>query len=187
MAVQSGDAVAGRDSSGRQPESRRGFLKLVTVALGGLVGIILAIPALRFLAYPTGRKTVEGPDALLPVADADAVGEKPLRVEITALHERDAWAKVDNVRLGAAWLVRRGEEILAFSTTCPHLGCAVDFDDKADSFRCPCHTSAFDKAGNRLSGPAKRGLDPLETKVEEGRVLVRFRRFRLDVPEREGA
>jgi menaquinol-cytochrome c reductase iron-sulfur subunit len=186
MAGQSGDPVAGRDSSASRESSRRGFLKIVTVALGGLVGVILAIPALRFLAFPVGRKTVEGPNDLIPVADADAVGDKPLRVEITAEHERDAWAKVEKVRLGAAWLVRRGQDIVALSTTCPHLGCAVDFDPKADNFRCPCHTSSFDRAGNRLSGPAKRGMDPLEAKVEDGRVLVRFRRFKLDVPEREG-
>jgi len=166
---------------------RRGFLKFVSVALGGLVGVVLAIPAIQFIVFPARRKVVEGPEDLLPVANADEVGEKPVRVEITAKVQRDAWAKVDNVRLGAAWLVRDGDRIRAFSTTCPHLGCAVDFDPKADSFRCPCHTSAFDKGGNRVSGPAKRGMDPLEAKVEDGQVLVRFRRFKPDVPEREGA
>jgi hypothetical protein len=31
-------------------------------------------------------------------------------------------------------------------------------------------------------------MDPLETKVDaDGRVTVRFRRFKLDVPEREEA
>ncbi len=174
-------------TDGTPPATRRGFLKLVTVALGGLVGVVLAIPALRFLVYPARRKTVVGPDALFPVAQADAVGDTPVRVEIIAPEERDAWAKVESVRLGAAWLVRQGDEIRAFTTTCPHLGCSVDFDPKADAFRCPCHKSEFDKAGNRVSGPAKRGMDPLETHVEDGRVLVRFRRFKPDVPDREDA
>jgi quinol---cytochrome c reductase iron-sulfur subunit, bacillus type len=169
------------------PGPRRGFLKLVTVGLGALVAVVLGVPAVRFLVFPARRKTVDGPDDLVPVASADAVGDKPVRVEITTPQQRDAWAKAQNVRLGAAWLVKGGDGgIRAFSTTCPHLGCSVDYDAKADSFRCPCHTSAFDKAGNRVSGPAKRGLDPLEARVEDGRVLVRFRRFKLDVPEREG-
>src|SRR5215470_77175 len=179
--------AGGRFAEGDGSVPRRGFLKVITVALGGLVGGVLAIPAIRFLVYPAQRKIVDGPDDLVPVADADDVGEKPVRVEISVARQRDAWARLDDVKLGAAWLVRRGEDIVAFSTTCPHLGCAVDFDAKSDAFRCPCHTSAFDRGGNRVSGPAKRGLDPLETKVEGGRVLVRFRRFKLDVPDREGA
>jgi Rieske Fe-S protein len=169
--------------------SRRGFLKLITVALSGLVGAVVAIPAIRFVIFPTRRKIVAGPDGMVPVALANAVGDKPLRVEITVPQQRDAWAKTENVRLGAAWLVRTGTEgakIRAFTTTCPHLGCSVDYDPKADAFRCPCHKSAFDRSGERVSGPAKRGMDELETEVDaDGRVTVRFRRFKLDVPERE--
>jgi Rieske Fe-S protein len=77
--------------------------------------------------------------------------------------------------------------VRAFTTTCPHLGCSVDFDEHAGSFRCPCHTSAFALSGDRMSGPAKRGLDPLDIEVHEGRVSVRFRRYKLDVGEREDA
>lgn len=179
--------MASETEGGGAQVRRRGFLKLVTVAFGALAGVILGIPAIRFIIFPSSRKIVDGPDDLVPVASADAVGDKPLRVEITTPKQRDAWAKVENVRLGAAWLVRDGDQIRAFSTTCPHLGCSVDYDAKAGSFRCPCHTSSFDKAGNRVSGPAKRGMDPLDVKLDEGRVLVRFKRFKLDVPEREGA
>jgi menaquinol-cytochrome c reductase iron-sulfur subunit len=111
-----------------------------------------------------------------------------LDVTVCAAAQRDAWARVENVRLGAAWLVRTPSGIRAFTTTCPHLGCSVDFDEHANEFRCPCHTSSFAVSGDRISGPAKRGLDPLETQVDEdGRVSVRFRRFKPDVPEREDA
>jgi Rieske Fe-S protein len=78
--------------------------------------------------------------------------------------------------------------VRAFTTTCPHLGCAVDYDAAADKFRCPCHKSQFDRDGMRVSGPAKRGLDPLPTTVDdEGNVRVRFLRFKPDVPDREEA
>ena len=43
-----------------------------------------------------------------------------------------------------------------------------------------------DATGERIEGPAKRGMDPLETQVDEqGRVSVRFRRFKQDSASRE--
>jgi menaquinol-cytochrome c reductase iron-sulfur subunit len=176
----------------RRSFPRRSFLKALNLAIGGLIAAVLAVPGLRFLLFPVRparRKIVEGPRDFLPVADASSVTAKPVRVEIVAPAQRDAWARVENVRLGAAWLVRdAGGGIRAFTTVCPHLGCAVDYDPQSNDFRCPCHTSAFALSGDRVSGPAKRGMDPLETRVDDdGRVLVRLRRFKLDVPEREDA
>ena len=170
-------------------EGRRGFLKALTVAAGGIVAAVLAVPAVSFLLFPTRKRIVEGPRGFVPIGNARAVGGKPTRVEIIAPEQRDAWSRRTNVALGAAWLVKdRTGQVRAFSTTCPHLGCAVDFDPRTDTFRCPCHTSAFDMAGKRLEGPAKRDLDPLETQVEpDGRILVRFTRFKPDRPEREEA
>jgi menaquinol-cytochrome c reductase iron-sulfur subunit len=169
--------------------NRRGFLKAITVAAGGIIGAVLAIPAIRFALFPARRRIVEDARGFVAVGDASAVGDKPVRVEIVSPEQRDAWSRRENVALGAAWLFRDGGgQIRAFTTTCPHLGCAVDFDARSDTFRCPCHTSAFARSGDRMDGPAKRGLDPLETQVDsEGRVSVRFRRFKLDVPEREEA
>ena len=166
---------------------RRTFLKAINVAIGGVITAVFAVPGLRALVFPARRRTVEGPDGFLSVASASAVGAKPLRVEVIAGSQRDAWARTENVRLGAAWLVRDGERIRAFTATCPHLGCPVDFDTSSGHFRCPCHTSAFAAAtGERIEGPAKRGLDPLETHVdEEGRVSIRFRRFKQDTAARE--
>ncbi len=169
-------------------EGRRGFLKALTVAVGGIIGAALAIPAGIFVIFPTRKKIVDGPGGFVPVGTVSGLGPKPTRVEIIAPKQRDAWSAQENVALGAAWLVRGAEgEIRAFSTTCPHLGCAVDYDPRGDHFRCPCHTSAFATAsGERLEGPAKRGLDPLETQVDdEGRISIRFRRFKQDIADRE--
>jgi Rieske Fe-S protein len=173
--------------------SRRSFLKALNLAIGGVITAVFAVPGIRFLIFPTSgparKKVVEGPNDFLPVATAQTVSHTPLRVEIVAPAQRDAWARVENVRLGAAWLVRDPAApggVRAFTTTCPHLGCSVDFDPRSKDFRCPCHRSSFALSGERVSGPAKRGLDPLETRIDaDGRVLVRFRRFKPDIPERE--
>lgn len=101
---------------------------------------------------------------------------------------RDAWTVERNVELGSVWLVRRGDKVLAFSAVCPHLGCSVNAVNIGESgsagFACPCHTSAFDAAGKRTSGPSPRDLDTLETRIEDGFVAVDFKRFRIGVEEK---
>jgi quinol---cytochrome c reductase iron-sulfur subunit, bacillus type len=171
------------------PGSRRGFLGAVAATIGAVIAGILTFPALRFLVYPARRRIVSDSSDFVPVASAGAIREKPLRVEITAAVQRDAWSKVENVRLGSAWLVKgKDGDIRALTTTCPHLGCSIDYDPQADRFRCPCHKSTFALTGDRISGPAKRGMDPLDSRVEaDGRVTVRFRKFKQDTSEREEA
>ena len=99
----------------------------------------------------------------------------------------DAFTHYAKENLGAVWLLRHGSEVRALSVTCPHLGCGVE---KAENgFGCPCHTSAFDPSGKRISGPSPRDMDSLDTRVvDEGddrMVEVRFKKFRQGVPERE--
>jgi Rieske Fe-S protein len=169
---------------------RRGFLKAATALIGGAIGAVLAVPIVRYVLFPAGRKVVAGADDPVPVADLGAIkpGAPPLRVQIRIPEQRDAWSRQKDVPLGAAWVSRTPDGgVRALSATCPHLGCAIDFDAQAGEFRCPCHTSAFAADGKRLSGPSKRDMDPLETTVDEGRVLVRFQRFKLDVADREKA
>ena len=170
-------------------DSRRGLLKTVTTMLGAGVAAVLAWPIVRYVVFPASRRIVAGGGDPVPVANEKQVqGDKPLRVEVVVPEQRDAWAKQTEVRLGAAWLLRAPDGSLrAFTTTCPHLGCAVDWDEANKLFRCPCHTSAFGLDGARLDGPAKRGLDPLEVSVESGRVKVKFEKFVPDIADRKKA
>jgi quinol---cytochrome c reductase iron-sulfur subunit, bacillus type len=162
---------------------RRGFLKLLNVAIGGVIAAVMSVPLLRYLFFPVRREIVSGATEPVIVASAKEIVRAPTRVEILIHEQRDAWSKVENVRLGAAWVYRdEAGQVRAFTTTCPHLGCAVDYDKETDKFRCPCHTSEFDRDGTRISGPAKRGLDPLPATVDgQGRVAVRFLRFKPDI------
>lgn len=60
-------------------------------------------------------------------------------------------------------LVRDGEAFHALSLVCTHLGCTATVTPR--DIVCPCHGSAFDRAGNVLRGPADRPLRRL--RVEE--------------------
>lgn len=180
------------DSSSDSPagSSRRRFLSMVTAGLGGAIGVVLAVPLLRAIFYPIGRKVVASGDAPIDAGAAAAVeaGAPPLRVELVADELRDAWGRANSTRLGAAWLTRAEDgSITAFSGICPHLGCSINFDQGRGEFLCPCHNSAFSAAGKKLHGPAKRGLDPLPVKVEKGRVLITWKRYKTDVAERTEA
>jgi cytochrome b6-f complex iron-sulfur subunit/menaquinol-cytochrome c reductase iron-sulfur subunit len=160
---------------------RRGALK--TIAAAGVVGCgALAVPTVKFLVSPAKGGASTGRWIKTLPLDALRDGE-PKRVALVA-DRRDAWTLEKQVELGAAWLLRQGDGVRAWSATCPHLGCAVDIDAAGRGFYCPCHDSAFDPQGRRLTGPSPRDLDSLEARVEDGFVLVDFRRFRQGVPEK---
>ena len=86
---------------------------------------------------------------------------------------------------------RAGQTVVALSGTCPHLGCAIAFTPATrpgdGRFGCPCHESEFKETGERVAGPAKRGLDPLPITVENGRLRLTWVRYRTDSAEREPA
>ena len=162
---------------------RRRFLKLATCAVGGGIGLVVAAPAVSYLLDPVGRRTVTTGDEPIDVIGVDdlEIGGKPTRVTIVARSVRDGWSTATDVPLGSVWLTRTDDTtVVALSAVCPHLGCGVDFDAGADRYRCPCHDSAFDLEGKRLTGPAERGLDSLTAEVDKDsrRVLVKWVRFR---------
>jgi Rieske Fe-S protein len=163
---------------------RRGFLQILGGVLMTALGAALAIPGAIFYASPTRMRREEG--GPLDVGTLDRLPEgSPLRVPVVAKRRLDAWTAFSDVVLGAAWLIRRGSEVKAFSTVCPHAGCSVDWDREKKCFACPCHGSVFSPDGERTEGPSPRGMDPLEVEVKEGRVLVAYKRFRQGVRDRE--
>lgn len=169
---------------------RRKFMAWATIGLGGAISAIMAFPLVRYLLFPMRRKTVSsGAGAADVMADADLVaGAPPVKVQIVGDAVRDAWNVADKVNLGAAWVSKdKSGTITAFTTVCPHLGCAIGFDPGADEYKCPCHNSAFKRSGDKIKGPSKRGLDSLPVVVEEGRVKVTFQRFVQDIAEKKEA
>jgi nitrite reductase/ring-hydroxylating ferredoxin subunit len=54
-----------------------------------------------------------------------------------------------------------GGRYFAMSSECSHAHCVVDaFDSFEQGMLCPCHGSLYDITGQRIQGPAKRGLKP---------------------------
>jgi Rieske Fe-S protein len=76
-------------------------------------------------------------------------------------------------------------QLCVLSAICPHLGCTIPWDVDKKEFVCPCHDSVFAPDGSRISGPSLRGMDTLETSVQDGQLLVRFQYFRQLVSDKE--
>lgn len=55
---------------------------------------------------------------------------------------------------------------------CPHLGCRVPFCSSSQRFECPCHGSVYNLIGEYVEGPAPRGMDRFEIKIQNDRVVV---------------
>lgn len=146
---------------------------------------LASVPVLGGVLSPL-RRAKEAPAApAIPVGTvADFRVGVPRRVELVRAVE-DAWSRSEDTTVGAAWVTRHEDgTFTALSTVCPHLGCAVTANGQG-GFACPCHTSAFASTGERLAGPAPRGLDALSVEVRGEQVLIHHRRFKQGVPHRE--
>lgn len=177
---------------------RRSFLTYFSaVVLGGLASLFPFAAGLGVLFDPLRRRRAAGAkteDAgfvrICPLSALAADGT-PQQFVVTA-ELADAWTRAANQRIGSVFLSRVDADgkpqVTAFTSTCPHLGCAVEYNASQTRFECPCHESGFGKDGQKLFGPSLRGLDPLEVKLAddagEQEVLVAFRRYRAGVAER---
>jgi menaquinol-cytochrome c reductase iron-sulfur subunit len=169
------------------PDGRRAFLKVGVGALGAGLATVVAAPALRAIVWPLAEDAAvtSGGDEFVVVGKREAFGPDPVRVDIYA-DRVDAWNRTQNVKIGSAWVVERDGQLHAFSTVCPHLGCAVDYDAETKKFACPCHDSAFGLDGSHEAGPSPRPLDQLSIEEQkDGKLIaIRYERFKQGVEEK---
>ncbi len=150
-----------------EARSRRSFLKLLP--LGVFAGVFASIggAAFRFLRPRIGAVS----DAWLDVAAlSELKGPQPLARKIVA--ENIAGWAITTEEHNVFVLPAKNNQVL--SAICPHEGCEVSWDQGANRFSCPCHQSYFAADGARISGPARRGLDPLPMRVQDGKVQVQY-------------
>jgi nitrite reductase/ring-hydroxylating ferredoxin subunit len=76
------------------------------------------------------------------------------------------------VAAGRMYVVNANDYLFALSQKCPHLGCHVPYCESSGRFECPCHGSIYDLAGEYITGPAPRGMDRYEVKLDGDNVVV---------------
>jgi len=167
--------------------SRRELLeRLATLGLGLAAALAAAVPALWSVVGVARLETLTFGDGFIDIGPLDSFPPHEPQSVVLRGAVRDAWVRQEGVALGSAWVVRNGPAVVAFSATCPHLGCSVGYDPVGNRFVCPCHASIFGPDGAVRSGPSPRGLDPLPTQVgSNGEVACRYLRFKPGLPTRE--
>jgi menaquinol-cytochrome c reductase iron-sulfur subunit len=162
--------------------SRRSFLGALRGLASALVGAVLAIPVLRYIFYPLTANADNSDLTEVGSVASFSNLETPLRHTLE-LKQRDGWRETASQPV--VYVIKSGGKIKVPSAICTHLGCTVPWDPGRNEFVCPCHGGSFSADGTHLSGPPRRALDSLETKVSGGKLMVKYQYFRPDVPNKE--
>lgn len=190
--------------------SRRKFMANATITIGGIVGVVLAIPIVGSLLPPKNASAGSwSPLSSQELAALQKATEKPVKLTFTLryvdgyLPEQAApeysWGiKVDPAKFQAARpdifnapggkpdvpydVVTMG--FVIFSPICPHLGCYYAWNDAQNRFMCPCHGSQYTFNGTHIAGPAPRGLDPLPMRERNGTAEVTWIVYESNTPQR---
>ena len=145
------------------PESGPNRRRLVELFLGGGVFASLlsfAYPVLRYLVPP-------------PVADLG--GDEVIAAKVGDLKPNSA--KIFRFGSRPGLLLRVGEgEYRAFSATCTHLGCTVQYRTDLQEIWCACHNGMYDLNGRNASGPPPRPLESYRVHVRGEDLVVSRKR-----------
>jgi menaquinol-cytochrome c reductase iron-sulfur subunit len=165
------------------PQNRRSFLGAL-LALGSVfVGALLSAPLMRFAIFPLIRRTTDLKNSPVgSMSEFSSLTEPAMRT--IQIEQIDGWRKTVSEKIVYITKDQRNQ-LSVLTSICPHLGCTVPWNKEKKQFICPCHGGTFSADGSRVSGPSQRGMDTLETYVEDGQLLVRFQYFRQLVSDKE--
>jgi Rieske Fe-S protein len=210
------EAQAYKDPGTPEERSRRQFLANATVAVGGIIGLVLTVPLVASLIPESliePDKAAGGVWADLPADKIKELASKPgtplqitfsfkyadgyfppeddtqfvWGVKLTPQQEATFKAKRPDLYASPAGKIGYDAIVMSFvmfSSICPHLGCRFQWDTGAGRFICPCHGSQFGVIGNKLAGPAPRGLDPLPFREKSGTAQVTWIQYKSGEPDR---
>lgn len=157
--TQPGDGGAGE---------RRGFLSRLG-NLGMLAGLTAAYGT---LAAFMGRFLLPARSAAYDwmfVCTLDRLGEGD-----SLVFRSPGGASINIARQGSS-----DDDIIALSSTCPHLGCQVHWEGHNDRFFCPCHNGVFDPSGSAVEGPpaeAGQSLPRYALQARDGMLFIELPR-----------
>jgi menaquinol-cytochrome c reductase iron-sulfur subunit len=153
--------------------SRRQFLNYCLTGVGGFLAAGMLAPMIRFAIDPALQKAGAAGDKI-PVASVSDITEEPKSISFKK-KITDVWTGEKETPL-TAWVYKQGDQVIALSPVCKHLGCTVSWNGSPahkDQFFCPCHLGRYEKNGKNIPGtPPMKPLDQYEVEVKDGKVLL---------------
>jgi Rieske Fe-S protein len=137
-------------------EDKRDFLKWILS--GGLLAFIGSIiyPVLAYLKPPHQ-------------GEVEVSSVKACKVNEI---EKDS-GKIIKFGTKPVILIRTADgQLRAFSATCTHLDCTVQFSKDRGLIWCACHNGKYDLSGRNVSGPPPRPLDEFRVVVQGEDILI---------------
>jgi menaquinol-cytochrome c reductase iron-sulfur subunit len=153
--------------------SRRAMLTKLGLFFNGVVGILLAVPILRYVLSPITLARKDGGYATW--LTLGGLEEYPAGETRLATFRNPGVSPWDGKTADSACWVRRidTERFQVFAINCAHLGCPVRWFPQSGLFMCPCHGGVYYEDGSRASGPPERGLFEYPYRIEEGKLLIK--------------
>ncbi|QDI89968.1 ubiquinol-cytochrome c reductase iron-sulfur subunit [Salicibibacter halophilus] len=151
--------------------SRRQFLTYALLGTGGFMAAGLIMPMVRFGVDPILQADAE--EDMIDVVSVDELTDVPQAFDME--YEQDHGWHVEQVQ-ETVWIYLDGDEVVALSPVCTHLGCTVNWGtdpDNPEQFFCPCHFGRFERDGTNIPGtPPTEPLHRYDHEVRDGRVLL---------------
>jgi len=150
--------------------SRRSFMSRMTLAISGLMAVIIGGIMSVTALVPAMRKRQE---KWVKVGSVDEFPEGVVKTVPINYTVKDG---IYESTVTKPVFVRReteSGEITVFNSRCTHLACVLHWDDKKQLFLCDCHGGQFYPDGRVKAGPPPRAMDRYQTTVKNGNILVR--------------
>lgn len=135
---------------------RRKFLNTL-LSLGGLGGLISVFyPTLSYLMPPKSA------EPKVNSVKAGLVSDFP-----------DNSGKIIKFGRQPVILIKTDDgQFKAFSATCTHLDCIVQYKGDTKQIWCACHNGTYDLNGQNVSGPPPKPLEEYEVKVIKEEIVI---------------
>jgi Rieske Fe-S protein len=146
------------------------FMKIATL-FNGVVGVLLAIPIVRYLLSPVTRAGKSGYESWISLGSIDQFPSGETRL---ATYRNPVAQVSDGETADIPCWVRNVDDskFQVFAINCAHLGCPVRWFPQSGLFMCPCHGGAYYSDGARASGPPERGLFEYPFKILDGKLQI---------------
>jgi len=151
--------------------SRRQMFMKIAALFNGVVGVVLAIPIVRYVLSPVTRAGKSGYESWISLGSIDQFPSGETRL---ATYRNPVAQVSDGETADVPCWVRNVDDskFQVFAINCAHLGCPVRWFPQSGLFMCPCHGGAYYSDGARASGPPERGLFEYPFKILDGKLQI---------------